>query len=370
MRTDWNNKYRLSPPQTPITTLRLVIIAFIFMLLMDQLVFQNSRPYVDAMKENLQQKDVQSEKILGAGQSVFPAEYALNPPPQPRTYKNLVVVTPKIPKRNAVPEKHARNQPVDSEKIPSSQAKIAIIIDDLGLDIRRTREVLALPGTLTLAFLPYARKAPELAKQGKEKGHELIIHVPMEPLNGNLSGGIWTLHSAMGRKEFEGTLDRIMNSFEGYVGINNHMGSRLTQDIKAMTWLMDYLKARNLFFVDSKTIHSSVAHKVAQKTGLSHGKRQVFLDHDPSAESVGLALQEVERIARQQGAVIAIGHPKDTTIKALAEWIPTMEKKGFEMVPVSQLLKQEKHVQDKKQDGAEDFLAPVPFKLFNPEPLQ
>lgn len=217
--------------------------------------------------------------------------------------------------------------------------RIALIIDDMGLTAGRDRAVVEMPGPITLAYLPYA---PDVAKQAREargRGHELLIHTPMQPLNGRLDMGPIGLREGMSEEEFKAVLrDKVFPAFEGYIGINNHMGSRLTQDPKAMTWVMEELKSRNLAFVDSVTIPGSIAADVAQEEGVPFAVREVFLDHKESEAAVWRQLAEVEQRARREGYVVAIGHPRPETIKALQKWLPGLKERGYELVPVSSVL--------------------------------
>lgn len=191
---------------------------------------------------------------------------------------------------------------------------------------------------LTLAFLPYARNLPAQAAKAKERGHELIIHVPMEPKAGNIDPGPNVLKTSMGREEIDAALEKAFGSFEGYVGINNHMGSKMTEDITRMGWVMEALKKRGLFFVDSMTIPDSVGADMAREEGLAYARRDVFLDHETDLESVRASLRYLESVAYKNGIAIAIGHPKDNTIAALKEWLPTLKDKGLVLVPVSAVL--------------------------------
>lgn len=224
--------------------------------------------------------------------------------------------------------------PVASHK--TDQPRIVVIIDDMGMDHKRSEKILQLPAPLTLAFLPYAPHVAEMAARAHDQGHELMVHMPMEPLNPDLDTGPMTLRTGQDEAEFQEVLQETLGAFDHYVGINNHMGSRLTQDEAAMTRLMKALKARGLLFVDSRTIANSVAAHIAAEQGVPYASRDVFLDHDPSIEGVKKALRHVERIARTHGLAIAIGHPKDNTITGLTAWLPTLEAKGFVIIPISE----------------------------------
>jgi hypothetical protein len=220
---------------------------------------------------------------------------------------------------------------------PKGKGQIAIIIDDMGVTLR-SKLVEVLPGPLTLSYLPYAESLKERAKRAHANGHEIMVHIPMEPLNGNLDGGPRVLKSSQSKAELLDALDWGLSQFDGYVGINNHMGSKITADKVAMDLIMAELKSRDLFFVDSRTIGSSVAAKSARDAKIPYAVRDIFLDHEATPEFIQSALTKLENKAAARGYAIAIGHPHKETIDALKEWIPTLEAKGLTLVPVSELL--------------------------------
>ena len=217
-------------------------------------------------------------------------------------------------------------------------ARIAIIIDDMGVNRVLSKAVAQLDAPLTLAYLPYAENLKSLTEPAKQSGHELIIHMPMEPMDGKIDTGPIVVKDGMKRNDVKAMMEKAFASFDGYTGINNHMGSRATQDPELMSWVMDELRKKDLFYVDSKTISTSVAADAAKAYGLDYAERDVFLDHEESDAFVMSALEKTEKVALQRGYAIAIGHPKDVTIKGLKEWIPTLKARGFEIVPVSELL--------------------------------
>ena len=227
-------------------------------------------------------------------------------------------------KRNAVPSVADKTKP-----------RVVVIIDDMGLDRKHTRAAMDLPGPLTFAFLPYADDLKKQTEMAKSKGHELMVHVPMEPMNQGLNAGPEVLKTSSSPEEFAKTLNDGLNAFEGYVGINNHMGSRMTQDHIGMKRVMTELKKRGLLFVDSKTISTSVAEDEARAAGIPYAARDVFLDHEETSLAVHGALDKLEREALKTGLAIAIGHPKEETINALRSWLPTLEAKGITLIPIS-----------------------------------
>jgi polysaccharide deacetylase 2 family uncharacterized protein YibQ len=219
--------------------------------------------------------------------------------------------------------------------VPEGFGRVVIIIDDLGMNRRQSEAVLDLPGPVTTAFLPYAGHVAAMVQEAREKGHEVIIHMPMEPMDGRLDMGSIALHENMGDADFDAMLDKGLNAFDGYVGMNNHMGSRLTQDRGAMDRLMSKLHERGMLFVDSRTIAGSVAEEVAKEHHVPHAGRDIFLDDNESYENVVEMLAKTASVARRAGTAIAIGHPKENTVRALQEWLPTLAARKLVLVPIS-----------------------------------
>ncbi len=214
---------------------------------------------------------------------------------------------------------------------------IAVIIDDMGLDRRRSRLAASLPAPLTLSYLPYARDLDSQTRAARARGHELLVHIPME---GIAPAGINTLRTEHAPDELLRRLDWSLGRFEGYVGINNHMGSLFTADPKLLGVVLGALHRRGLLFVDSRTTSNTAAPSLARATGIAFAARDVFLDHDQRADAVTASLAELERIARARGHAVAIGHPRETTIDALNAWIPKARARGFVLVPVSAVVGQ------------------------------
>ncbi len=211
---------------------------------------------------------------------------------------------------------------------------IAIVIDDLGLNRPNTAKLNDLPSPLTLAFLPYAGRIEAQADAAHAAGHELLLHLPMEPVGSDWPGPD-ALTTKLDQEEFVGRLEKNLDRFEGFVGINNHMGSKLTADSSRMDIVMRELRKRDVLFLDSKTSARSIAGQLAGRNGVPNTTRDVFLDHviDPGAIRRQLALTET--IARRSGSAVAIGHPHSTTIQALREWLPSLEERGFVLAPIS-----------------------------------
>lgn len=363
-------------------TIRFIFIAMVLMLLMDQFIFGGTRSYIeDARKQERIEKLAESRGLKTPpvrveppkGQEFFEAEL-----PKPEEIPKESEDAKKSSSLGGGNDTSAGVSIVEKSPDPSPKsspagrglserrggnAKIAIIIDDVGMDIKRSRAAIDLPAPVTLAMLPYAPRVREMAKEGKAKGHSLIIHTPMEAMDASVNIGPGGLKSAMSAEEMNSAFAVMFASFDGYEGINNHMGSRLTQDKPAMDRIMATLAQKDLFFLDSKTIQSSVAAHEAASSGVPYAERDVFIDHVETLDFARKALRQTEALALRRGYAIAIGHPKDNTIAALREWIPTLERKGIELVPVSRLLVVPKNPSPQpspKGEGALDEAKAVP----------
>lgn len=220
---------------------------------------------------------------------------------------------------------------------PEDAPMIAIVIDDLGLNKKMTQLVLSLPAPITAAFLAYADDLPDQTKQARLNGHELMLHVPMEPIDSRFVPGPNALKTVMSDEEIVRKLKIMLSAFDGYVGINNHMGSKLTSDKRTVSVVMDMLAQTGLLFLDSLTSEKSVAWKKARDKHVPYAVRDVFLDNLHNEEDIMKQLDLLEKYALKRHAAVAIGHPHPTTINALKKWIPKAKAKGFVFVPVSMI---------------------------------
>lgn len=215
---------------------------------------------------------------------------------------------------------------------------VAVIIDDVGVDRKRADKIVTLPGPLTLSFMSYAADLARQTAAARRHGHELMMHMPMEPMSGSVDPGPDALLTTLAPAEVKRRLESNLGRFQGYVGINNHMGSRFTASEAGMDLVMESLRHHGLLFVDSMTSAQSVGMKVAARHGVPALARSVFLDNVEEVGAIRAQLAKVEETARKRGAAIAIGHPHDATREALAEWLPGLTAKGLVLVPVSAMV--------------------------------
>ena len=216
--------------------------------------------------------------------------------------------------------------------------KIVIIIDDLGLDEPASNELAALPGPYTLAFLPYANNLEVQTTSVRKAGHELLVHLPMQSHSETVDPGKNALLKGLSFEEFGQRMEWNLSRFSGFVGINNHMGSMLTEDPALMVRLMARLRRDGLLFVDSLTTPNSVGKRAAKAIDVPFLSRDVFLDNERNVDYINRQLATTERIAKLRGYAIAIGHPYPETLAVLKSWQETLKFKGFQLVPLSQVM--------------------------------
>ncbi len=222
---------------------------------------------------------------------------------------------------------------------PLQTVRVAIVIDDLGQDLKQAREIVSLPAKITFAVMPGLAQSKKVAELAKQNNREVLLHLPMEYRSKNGKPAPGMLRSDMTPMEFLTTVSDDVESVPGADGINNHEGSALTENKEAMKFLMAELKARNLMFLDSFTSPNSVAYATAKEFGLRSGKRDVFLDNDSNnPASIRQQLDELVEIARKNGKAIGIGHPHPATISELRKWLTETKTSGVEIVPVSKLM--------------------------------
>jgi len=241
------------------------------------------------------------------------------------------------PQAASVAEAALPPRPAVIPRAPGGKPMIAIVIDDMGLDLKGSQRATELPGYVTLSFMPYATRLREQTKDARAQGHELLLHMPMEPM-GHDDPGPGALLVGLPPDELRQRFDTALASFVGFDGVNNHMGSKFTADPAGMEIVIGELQQRNLFFLDSRTNAKTVGESTARQHGLPAISRDVFLDDDINLKAVNAQLERTEYVARRKGYAVAIGHPHAITLEALAAWLPEAEKRGFVFVPVRNLV--------------------------------
>ncbi|MCG6910361.1 MAG: divergent polysaccharide deacetylase family protein [Deltaproteobacteria bacterium] len=233
------------------------------------------------------------------------------------------------------PKKTVTSAPPVHPELP----RVAIIIDDVGYDRKVAAKFIRLDKAFTISILPQSPFTKRIAKDARKNGLEIMLHQPMEPNEyPRVNPGPGVLLTSMSPDEIIEQLNANLNAVPGVIGVNNHMGSKMTSDAPQMRQIFSVLKRRKLFFIDSRTTGDSKCRLSASLLQVPFAERDVFIDHRQNSAFIHKQLKELVRIAKKHGTAIGIAHPHASTYDVLQEVLPEM-KKEVEIVPVSRLVK-------------------------------
>jgi uncharacterized protein len=209
----------------------------------------------------------------------------------------------------------------------SGLPRLAIIMDDIGSDKAAAETLLKMPFPLTLSVLPGQAHSTEIADETYRRGDQVMLHLPMEFQGSSAKTEPVELRVGMPASEVYHLLDKMLAQVPHAVGVNNHEGSLATAQPQLMAELMQDLRRRNLFFIDSRTTAATIAYTAAEQAGVPAASRKVFLDDVETREAILRQLDLAARDAAAEGSAIAIGHPHPVTIAALAEGLPGIKSR-------------------------------------------
>jgi polysaccharide deacetylase 2 family uncharacterized protein YibQ len=215
---------------------------------------------------------------------------------------------------------------------------IAIVIDDLGYSMDIGGGFATSAVEFTLSVMPHAPGSARLTELARKHGKDVLMHVPMEPATPTDKLGEGALLEKMTHEEVARTLEKDLSSNRNVAGINNHMGSKFTEDAERMAVVMRVLKNRGLFFLDSRTTSGTVARKVAEEVGVKFLERGIFLDNETGTGPINGQIEKLKQKAKKDGFAVAIGHPHPETLKAIETAAPALKKDGFQIVGISKLI--------------------------------
>jgi len=236
----------------------------------------------------------------------------------------------------AAPEKAKAPVAVKSPPL----ARVAILIDDMGSSLSRLQEILELDSPITISVLPYLRHSRDVSRIASESGRDVLLHLPMEPRNMAVNHpGKGALLTEMAGGAIRKIVEDDLLDVPEAIGVNNHMGSKFTEDEPGMRQVFAVLKEKGLFFVDSRTTSASLGSRLAGESGVENAERDVFLDNKRDVVYIDSQIDILVKIATKEGRAIAIGHPYPETLAALKRMMPGMRARGIEVVPVSELVR-------------------------------
>ncbi|NKG32788.1 divergent polysaccharide deacetylase family protein [Erwinia rhapontici] len=247
---------------------------------------------------------------------------------------------------------------------PVYAGKLSIVIDDFGYRPAQENQVLQMPAAISVAVLPNAPHAREMATKAHQRGHEVLIHLPMAPLSKQPLEKD-TLRPDMSAEEIARIIREAAADVPFAVGLNNHMGSAMTSSLPGMQKVMQVLDHYNFYFLDSMTIGNSQSTRAAAGTSVKVIKRRVFLDDTQNEADIRKQFTRAVRLAQRDGSAIAIGHPHPATVRVLQQMLPTLPA-DITLVRPSQLLNEPQRVNNKPLPPDSKSQPSMPRNPFHP----
>jgi uncharacterized protein len=228
-----------------------------------------------------------------------------------------------------------RDRDQDKEDWP----KVAIIIDDLGYQKEIAERIMNLNYPVAISILPFLPYSQFVAQMAKEKDMTVLLHMPMEAHNSNVNPGEGAIFSTMNEEEIRNKMRSVFQNLPNVNGMNNHMGSKVTENREIMKIVLSEIKAKNMFFIDSMTSPDSVGYELSRDMGIKTAYRTVFLDNEQDIDYIRSQVNLLKEFALKNGNAIAIGHPYCNTIDVLIEAGLLLQAGGIEIVDLEELLK-------------------------------
>ena len=294
--------------------------------------------------------------VLGLSAAAAGYFYLYPESPGPRSSEPLALAIPP-PDESGAPEPEiaaaepetleqdvAAATPAESQATPAAVAdgppRIAVVVTGLGLSAEPTETAIErLPGQIALSFSPYAPGLDTWFQRARDKGHEVMLDLPMEPVNFPVDDpGPRALLIRLPAEQNLVRLKWILERGRDYVGVTAHMGSRFLDSTEALYPILAELKARGILFLDNGASADSVAARLAAELILPHAVTARALDDSaPNREAISARLVQIERLALTNGTAVALGRPYPATLERLAEWTASLDARGFVLVPITAL---------------------------------
>jgi polysaccharide deacetylase 2 family uncharacterized protein YibQ len=279
-----------------------------------------------------------------------PSEQPVEPPvqhkqpPQPKQ-------PPAQPKQPPAPKQpaQAKQQPAkplaqqQPPERPEQKGTLVFIIDDAGNNLNELEPFLRFPGPLTIAVLPGLPHSAEAARRIRAAGKEVFLHQPMEALGGQNPGPA-AVYSGMGEAEIRELLTRNINELGPISGINNHQGSKITEDREAMQTILAFCRERGIYFLDSRTTADTVAPEIAKRLGIKIGARNIFIDNEQDEAAMRRSINDGLDRAQKQGSAVMIGHAWSPALAPLlSELYPSFADQGYTLSVASKQISDAKN---------------------------
>jgi polysaccharide deacetylase 2 family uncharacterized protein YibQ len=256
-------------------------------------------------------------------------------PAQKQVSVRPVALKPEKP----VPPQFVPEQPAPKAPLREQVGKIALVLDDWGYNLKNKDFITENDFRVTLSILPFKPYSTEISELAFAKNKDVIVHMPMEPHNREQYGlEEHTLLTSMNKNTIGQILDAAFQTVPHAKGLSNHMGSKATEDPRLMKSVLEYLKSKNLFFLDSLVTNNSVGRALSKKYSLGFAQRDIFIDNETDPEYIREQLLKLAQRARRLGIAVGIGHDRVHTIEVLKAMIPQLEAQGYQFVNLSEII--------------------------------
>ncbi len=236
-------------------------------------------------------------------------------------------------------ERREREGIIEGKPDIAYKPAVAIVLDDFGYTEKNLKDLKRINAPVTIAVLPNTPYSEKVSSFAGDNGMEVILHLPMEPMDQREALEEDTIRADMSEREVKHIIDNSLRSVPGAVGVSNHMGSKATKDKKIMGIVLDDIYGRGMFFLDSRTSKGSVCGYIAEKKGMQIAERDIFIDNVMDKKEIAERLKDLEKEAVSKGFCVAIGHDRSLTIEVLKRIVPEMQEKGIKFVKLSELVK-------------------------------
>ena len=229
-----------------------------------------------------------------------------------------------------------------SKKVEKLKVKgeIALIIDDFGyFDNDLSDSFFNLPKGITFSVIPGHRFSKTVARKINKLNHDLLIHLPMEPLNYRGDEKQYIIMTGMNSNKIENRINKAINELPQAIGINNHMGSKATSDLETMNKVAKVIVNKELLFIDSYTYKRSIAYKVMKKHDIPTARGDMFIDNENRPDYISEQIDKLVQLAIKNGKAIGIGHVRKNTLLMLQKKIPDIISNGIIFVPISEYIR-------------------------------
>lgn len=283
------------------------------------------------------QDPARAEKLIAANLTSLPGRVAWERAGKTEDHLAVVIKVGDLVTHRLTFYHGCRQEPDDSE---APDARVAIVIDDLGFDGRLAQRFLQIDAPLCFSILPRAPFSKGIARRAQAAGKELLLHLPLEPKGyPEVDPGTGALLVGMPNDRLIELLRENLDSVPFVTGVNNHMGSRFCEYKREMEVVIGELKRRRLFFLDSRTSSKSEGYRIALQMGVAAAERDVFIDNIQTPQAIRSQIKRLVRLARLKGRAIGIAHPHEITLEVLRQVLPELAGQGVKLAPVSQLLR-------------------------------